>query len=170
MRLFIALSAPENARQALEMTQRVLRRQGVRGRFTLPDDLHMTLTFLGDGKEPAPVIEVMRGIEPARTELVFDRLTMFGNILVALFRSDDAAQGYVRALRKALDEAGIGFDRKAFRPHITLCRDAAFPSSLKLEACGDPLRGVGIPTQQVHLMRTAPQGKTPRYSVIFTKE
>ena len=169
MRLFIALPVTADVRRALEDTQTALRRSGARGRFTPPENWHMTLIFLGSVPDPAPVIGAMRGIDPVRTELVFDRLTMFGSVLVALFRPDDAADRYVRALRAALDGAGIKYDRKAFRPHITLCRDAAFPPSLRLEACEAALRSVRLPTDKVCLMRSDLSEKTPKYTVLFTK-
>ena len=169
MRLFIALPAPEGARRAFEDAQKALRRQGVRGRFTPPENWHMTLTFLGSVPDCAPVIEAMRGIDPARTELVFDRLTMFGTVLVALFRPDDKADRYVRALRAALDEAGIKYDRKAFRPHITLCRDAAFPPSLRFDSFENVLQSVRIPTEKVQLMSSDLSGETSRYTVIYMK-
>ena len=169
MRLFIALPAPEGARRALEDAQKALRRQGARGRFTPPENLHMTLTFLGSVKDPVPVIEAMRGIDPARTKLVFDRLTTFGSVLVALFRPDDAAEQYVHALRAALDEAGIKYDRKSFRPHVTLCRDASFPPSLRFDSIENTLRGVGIPAEKVQLTSSDLSGETPRYTVIYTQ-
>ncbi|MBQ6020720.1 MAG: hypothetical protein IJL26_11160, partial [Clostridia bacterium] len=90
MRSFIALPVTADVRRALEDTQTALRRSGARGRFTPPENWHMTLIFLGSVPDPAPVIGAMRGIDPVRTELVFDRLTMFGSVLVALFRPDDA--------------------------------------------------------------------------------
>ncbi len=170
MRLFIALPAPESARRAFEDAQKALRRQGVRGRFTPPENQHMTLTFLGSVPDSAPVIEAMRGIEPARVKLVFDRLTMFGSVLVALFRPDEAAEQYVRALRQALDGAGIKYDRKAFRPHVTLCKDAAFPPSLRFDSFENTLRGVKIPMEKVHLMSSERFGEATRYTVIYTKK
>ena len=68
MRLFIALPAPEHVRQALEETQAALKKAGVRGRFTPPENLHLTLAFLGNVADPAPAIEATDA-EPAEAEV-----------------------------------------------------------------------------------------------------
>ena len=46
MRLFIAVSLSPPVREALLAAQRELRRQG-RGAFPPPENLHLTLAFLG---------------------------------------------------------------------------------------------------------------------------
>ena len=47
MRLFAAVRPAGLSREVLEQAQRDLRRQG-RGTFPHPDDLHLTLAFLGE--------------------------------------------------------------------------------------------------------------------------
>ena len=66
MRLFIALPVTAALRQTLTDAQAALRRQGARGRFTPPNNLHMTLTFLGSVDDPAPAIEAMQRVNPPR--------------------------------------------------------------------------------------------------------
>ena len=52
MRLFIAVSLSPPVREALLAAQRELRRQG-RGAFPPPENLHLTLAFLGETDRPA---------------------------------------------------------------------------------------------------------------------
>ena len=171
MRLFIALPVTADVRRALENTQAELRRQGVRGRCTPPENLHMTLAFLGNVDDPAPVIAAMRRVPLPQTALRFDRLTLFGDVLAALYRPDAALEQYVRALRSALDDAGIGFDCKAFRPHITLARKTAFPSAdFRLYPLARPLRGARLPVTEARLMASDLSGDAPRYTAIYTQK
>lgn len=171
MRLFIALPVPADVRRTLEAAQTALRRQGARGRFTPPENWHMTLVFLGNTEDPAPVIEAMRRVPVPRTALRFDRLTLFGDVLVALFKQDDALEQYVRSLRASLDDAGIRYDRKAFRPHITLCRKTALPCpDLRLYSFERQLRGVRLPVKEARLMASDLSGETSRYTAVDTQK
>lgn len=171
MRLFIALPTPPDARRALEEAQAALRKKGVRGRFTPPDNLHLTLCFLGSVEDPAPVIGAMKAVRVPRTALRFDRLTLFGDVLVALLRPNDALGQYATALRAALDEAEIKYDRQAFRPHITLCRKTALPSpDFRLYPLERPLRGLRLPVKEVKLMASDLSGETPKYTAVYTQK
>ena len=171
MRLFIALPVSADARRALTGTQAALRRQGVRGRFSPPENLHMTLTFLGSVKDPAPVIGAMRSVRLPKTALRFDRLTLFGDVLVALFHPDAALSAYVTALRAALDGAGIGYDRQAFLPHVTLSRRTVFPSAeRRLSPDGRALRRIRLPVNEVRLLSSDLTGETPAYTAIHTEK
>ena len=168
MRLFIALPVTENAWRALAETQEALRRKGARGRFTPPENRHMTLAFLGSVEDPAPVTEAMKRVPVPKAALTFDRLTLFGDVLVALYRKNDALEQYAQALRAALDEAGIHYDRKPFRPHITLCRKTALPyPDFRLYPFERPLRGARLPVKEARLMASDLSGETPRYTTVY---
>jgi 2'-5' RNA ligase len=48
MRLFYAIGFDETVIEALAETQRLLREQAIRGNFTLRENLHLTLAFMGE--------------------------------------------------------------------------------------------------------------------------
>ena len=170
MRLFIALPVTAELRQRLEEAQAALRRQGVRGRFTPPENLHMTLAFLGNAADPVPSTEALRSVGLPRAALAFDRLTLFGDVSAALFRNNDALDRYVAALRTALDEAGVFYDKNAFCPHVTLCRKTALPSpDFRLFSAERPLRGARFTVEEIRLYSSDLSGGTPRYDAVFTK-
>ena len=167
MRLFIALPVPADAQKALISAQAALKRSGVRGRFSPPENLHMTLVFLGETPDPAPVIKAMRLVRVPRASLTFNRLTMFGDVTVALMRPTAALTRYAKALRASLDEAGIAYDPKPFRPHITLCRKTALPAAeFPLSASERPLRALRVPVREVRLFLSDLTGQTSRYTLL----
>ena len=171
MRLFIALPVTDSINRALDAAQEALRHRGVRGRFTPPENRHLTLAFLGSVEDPAPAIEAMRKVPLPRETLSFDRLTLFGDVLVALLKKDDALERYAAALRAALDEAGAPFDHKPFRPHITLCRRTTFPCpDLRLFPFEKGLRNVRLPVKEARLYSSDLSGETPRYIIVFVKK
>ena len=48
MRLFIAIRLSDDMRRALLAAQDALRKRGVRGNYTKPENLHLTLAFIGE--------------------------------------------------------------------------------------------------------------------------
>ena len=170
MRLFIALPVNRSVGRALDEAQAALQRQGVRGRFTPPENRHMTLVFLGNVRDPAPVIEALRQVPLPRAALTFDRLTLFGDTLVALYRPNEKLSRYVRALREALDAAGVRYDRQSFRPHVTLCRKTALPRpDLRFGKGEQPLRETRLTVTRALLLRSDLSGDKPKYTTILSK-
>ena len=58
MRLFVAIRFSPAVRAVLLDAMDALRRQG-QGTFTRPENLHLTLAFLGEVEDPAPVREAL---------------------------------------------------------------------------------------------------------------
>ena len=170
MRLFIALPVPEDVRRALTETQDALRKRGVRGRFTRPENLHMTLVFLGNAPDPAPVIAAIKSARLPRETLRFERLTFFGDALVGLYQPNSALSAYVKTLGAALSAAGLPFDRQAFRPHITLCRKTALPAAdFRLYPFERKLKSARLPVKEARLFRSDLSGPEPRYTILFAE-
>ncbi len=169
MRLFIAVPVT-GAGKALQSTQAALQRSGVRGRFSPPEKLHITLAFLGSVDDPAPVFEALERVPVPKTSLSFDRLTLFGDVLVALLKPNEALDTCARQLRQALDEAGIRYDKKAFRPHVTLARKTALPGeNFRFFPFERGLKDAKIRVSCLRLYRSDPAGETTKYTVMYTK-
>ncbi|MBQ7639306.1 MAG: RNA 2',3'-cyclic phosphodiesterase [Clostridia bacterium] len=167
MRLFIALPVTAGVKRAIADTQKELKRRGVNGRYTPPENLHMTLVFIGNAKETEKISRALRKNPVPRTALTFDRLALFGDTLVALYKNSAALESYVRELRKALDEEEVSFDRQAFRAHVTLCRKAApQPEGPRFWECGSTLKSVRLPVNRVLLFESDLSGKTPVYTAL----
>ena len=120
MRLFIAIPMDRPMQKALLSVQDAFRREGVRGNYAPPENLHLTLAFIGEYGDPDAVLAAMEGLSFSPIPLRLDRLGAFDSLWWAGLSESPALDALVRQLRRALAAAGIPFDRKKFLPHITL--------------------------------------------------
>ncbi|MBR2511818.1 MAG: RNA 2',3'-cyclic phosphodiesterase [Firmicutes bacterium] len=124
MRLFIAIKFNRKMKDHLISMQEDLYAQGFRGNMTKPENMHLTLTFIGDFDDPDQVIEIIDGIRFEPFSLKIEGTGAFGDLWWAGLEKNEALSALVKKLRHRLAEAGIPFDRKKFKPHITLIRRA----------------------------------------------
>ena len=129
MRLFVAINPPPSTVDGLLGLQDDLRAKAGRGNFSLRDNLHMTLAFLGecDAAAAGAAWAAVKAAEFERFTMVVDRVGCdrhHGRELwwagVADCRELMTLQ---RAVARGLDVRGCEFDRRAFRPHTTLARE-----------------------------------------------
>ena len=150
MRLFVAIELSEEMKKSLEYIQGRLRRMGIRGNYTRPENLHLTLAYIGDYSEPDKVLEAMSTLSIRPVELQLQGLGSFGELWWAGLEESAELYGLVRQLRLALAQAGIPFDRKKFLPHITLVRKPEYRHVPDLAALSIP--GTSMKAERVSLM------------------
>ena len=118
MRLFIAISLSDEIRKSLVKTQDFLSRHGIRGSLVPRENLHMTLTFIGEHPDPDQVLEVMENVDFPAFSITLNDIGIFNNnVLWAGVHESEPLQKLVKNLRYELAKADIPFDRKAFMPH-----------------------------------------------------
>ncbi|MBQ9003953.1 MAG: RNA 2',3'-cyclic phosphodiesterase [Eggerthellaceae bacterium] len=137
MRTFVALEVPDGFRFEVAALARQLA-EHVDGRFTQPENYHLTLAFLGDTSER----EIALAIDALETAcanrlalpLAADGLGKFGKANDATLwlgiAPVDALVAMADEVRNALAAHELPFDQKPFKPHITLARRAAIPKTV----------------------------------------
>lgn len=126
-RLFFALWPPAATRLALASLAAT--HAPARARRTHPDDLHLTLVFVGE-VEPRladACAEVAAGVAGDAFELAIDTFGCFRRARIAWLgpRATPLALGaLVDTLRAGLAAAAVPFDARPFRPHVTIAREA----------------------------------------------
>ncbi len=134
MRLFFALWPDDEVRARLERWSRELHALGG-GRPTRPENLHVTLAFLGSVAD-ARVAEVERTageITPRGVSLVLDQPGYWKRNRIAWAGASvvpPELDALVSELRGALVKSQIRFDAKSFVSHVTLLRDAREPKAM----------------------------------------
>lgn len=131
MRTLIALELPERFAGEVSQLSRVLSYE-IEGRYGKRGSHHVVLAFLGDINDGqlVPVISVMNAAAGfARpVPLTPGKLGKFGKRSDATLwlgiESSPELDKLVGDLHGLLDKRGVGFDRRPFRPHVTLARHA----------------------------------------------
>ncbi len=133
MRLFIAINFDEQTKKNIISVQSRLRRLG-QGSFSLPQNLHLTLAFLGE-IEPKREIEIrslMDTLTIPQMHLTFDRVGCFnrdgGDIWWTGLASSKELCNIQRQLCESLRECGFSIEDRRFSPHITLGRQVILNS------------------------------------------
>ena len=126
MRLFIAISFPDEFKKALLDTCAALKTAGVSGNYTKRENLHLTLAFLGEVKPPEhkKVKDAMAAVDIPAIKIEAGNPGRFGDLLWAGLSADKSLNGYVASLRSELKVRDIWYDGKPFKPHVTLVRRA----------------------------------------------
>ena len=122
MRLFIAIQLSEKMRKALVSCLHDLKKQGVEGNYVPAQNLHLTLAFIGEYRDPEQVKRILASVPLPAFRLALSEKGNFGNILWAGVKGNQKLKTYVRDLRAALKNAGIPFEDDRFTPHNTLIR------------------------------------------------
>lgn len=173
MRLFIAILLSEEVQDGLCDAMRDLRPRFRNGSFTPRENLHLTLSFLG---ETAPerldaVREAMEAVDVPPFRLRIDGIGSFprrdGDIYWAGIERSDTLMRLQKELDAALTLRGFPMERRRFRPHLTLARRAVLIS-------GEPeaftLSALEMNVKKISLMCSIP-GDTGRiYTELSAKE
>jgi 2'-5' RNA ligase len=146
MRLFIAINFNAATKSRLLALRDELRGCSTRGNFSLPENLHLTLAFLGecDAKQTAAVKAAMDAVRFEPFDLAIERVGRFkrdgGDVFWAGVREDKPLLDLQRDLTDTLIAAGFSLDRRRYSPHITLGREVlADWSPQRIEVFGEPV-------------------------------
>lgn len=137
MRLFIALSLPDEVRERLSLLA-----NGLPGaRWVAPESLHLTLRFVGelDGRQAHDLDDMLSTLDLPEFELTLRGLGTFdeGRRLRSLWVGIEPNEALMRLQAKvetAVQRAGLPAERRKFKPHVTLARFKETPPAHKLQA------------------------------------
>lgn len=172
MRAFVALPLTGGFRDDVIELQHELARF-VEGRWSPPENLHVTLAFLGDIDEAAcracmdtmdestgalrrPVVLSAKGLGAFRVKKA---TTLFLELAC-----DPGLTDLAEAVRASVRARGIPLDERRFRPHITLARRAGVPAG----TLGDlPFPLASCEGKAVTLFRSFLEPTGPRYKPLY---
>ena len=129
MRLFIAINFTAGTRAKIAALRDELRERSKRGNFSLDENLHLTLAFLGecDAGQAAAAKSAMDEAAFKPFGATVERVGRFrrdgGDIWWAGLRADAGMSELQRNLTGGLASAGFTLDTRKFSPHITLGRE-----------------------------------------------
>ena len=128
-RLFAAVNFDDTTRSRLLLLCDELRSRSERGNFSLPENLHLTLAFIGecDMKQAAAAKNSIDAINFERFDIRIERVGRFrrhgGDVWWAGLRKSEPLLRLQSELTLSLIDAGFALDRREYKPHVTLGRE-----------------------------------------------
>lgn len=166
VRVFFAVRPPPDLRRAVGAYARIAAHE-TRGRAVPDDNLHLTLVFVGDVvASTLPPLSRIGASVAARcggVTLVLDRLDGFARARVAWLGPTSVPKALVtlaHVLESELDAAGVAYDRRPFRAHVTVARSCRGPCVARAI---DPL---AWPVDSLVLLRSPRGVSEGRYETI----
>ncbi|NOU99964.1 RNA 2',3'-cyclic phosphodiesterase [Paenibacillus planticolens] len=178
-RLFVGIQLPPESRRALALWTGSLREALPFQKWTHPQDVHVTLCFLGDtSAETADALaDELRQLAAAALPLTLhaEGLGVFGppaapSVLWAGVAGDlDALAALQREVAGACARHGFPAEARPYRPHLTLARRyraAAGPFSRAALAAGAPTGGQPAWRVEDIVLYRSHLGRSPAYEPI----
>ena len=158
MRLFFAINFTSQEKSQILEVQEYLRSQALKGNFTKPENLHLTMVFLGETPEQKlpQLMNIMEKIHFSQFEINFNHTGCFHRNRTELWwLGADKHKGLSllldihKQLLELLKEAGFNFDTRSFKAHITLGREVKSAFSINLSC-----PGIIVKVDRISLMKS----------------
>ena len=101
MRLFVAIEFDDRIKDELCMIQKRLRMQGMKGRYTTRENMHLTLAFIGEYGDPEQVADILNEIVLEPVKLTLDGFGTFGDLYWIGLKEDAGLNANVKRIRRA---------------------------------------------------------------------
>jgi RNA 2',3'-cyclic 3'-phosphodiesterase len=135
-RVFISVELPEKAKKEIAAIQKeIAERDLIQGKFTKPENLHLTLKFLGEISEDmiGRVREAIKQVETGKFRVEFDKVGVFNENFIRIIWLSLKGEELVR-LQKEIDKNLSEFfpTEDRFMAHITIARPKFVEDKKKL--------------------------------------
>jgi len=147
LRSFIAIELPEKVKSALAELQQELKKCRADIRWVKPENIHLTLKFLGD-TDARSIDRIIDAVKAAcsiysRFDLEAKGAGVFPDmraprVLWAGISDSDSLSGLQRDIEDGLAALGFSPEKRRFRPHLTIGR---LRSSAGMESLYDKIEG-----------------------------
>ena len=151
MRLFIAINFNSDTKSQLLALRDELRAHSSRGNFSLPENLHLTLAFLGecDARRSTAAKAAMGSVRFEPFSLTIECVGRFrrdgGDIFWAGVRENKALLDLQRELTEKLVAASFSIDKRRYSPHVTLGREVVTEwTPHRIEAFGETVSSIEL--------------------------
>jgi len=169
LRLFIAIYLNGETRSRLTALQDMLRAHSKRGSFTIPENLHLTLSFLGecDLNQVAAIKLAMDAAYFEPFDITIDHVGYFkgngGDTWWAGIRENKPLQVLHQKLSQSLSASGFKPEKRKFSPHITLAR------RILTDLKPWEIAPFGETANKIHLMKSERVGGKLAYTSIYMR-
>ncbi|ACB85532.1 RNA 2',3'-cyclic phosphodiesterase [Natranaerobius thermophilus] len=176
MRSFIAIFFNSKVVESLARNQNLCREKGIKGKYVKPDNIHLTVKFLGDVEQNALdklqlLDQELEQIEPLKLRLshlgVFPGKGRPRVLWQGLSGDDikDLQQIHQEVEQFTERELKIAQEKKKFRPHVTLLRNPDIPKGVSIDQISkEELERPEILVDSISLIKSELTPKGPIYT------
>ena len=174
----MAINCDGETKSLLLSVQDVIKTQSIKGSFSRPENLHLTLAFLGETQKehvPAVCSVIEEALNPplAPFALAFSQTGCFRHSGKELWwvgaEREDPHLKILENLRQRITEGlsaqGVVFDNRPFKPHITLGREVKHEAPIVI-----PKQKIIFPVNRISLMKSERNNGVLVYTEIFGKD
>ena len=175
MRLFIAVNFSDEIKSRILKVQGQLRSQTFKGNFTRPENLHLTLAFLGETPEARleDLFHIMEKIQTRPFDILFNQTGCFssGGKELWWIGADRNSEGLslLKAIHgqllKGLEVNAFPVDKKPFNAHITLGREIKHSGPIILNK-----PEIQVPVDCISVMKSEHLRGVLTYTKLTTRE
>lgn len=182
MRAFIAITLPKEIKDYLNKLQKQLKTSGADVKWVEPENIHLTLRFLGeiDDSMLVKINEIMQAIALARNEfsISLSELGAFPNIAsarviwVGINEGDKETKEIAEESEDNIAGIGIPKETRAFSSHITIGRSKSGLNRAKLmqllkELANKPTEeNLRFTVRKISLLQSTLTPKGPVYEIL----
>lgn len=165
MRLFIAINFNNDFKNIFIEDISLLKEYCLSANFTRRENLHLTLAFIGEVNNASPVKKAMDSVTFEPFEISLGGIGNFRDIYLRRLQNCDALNKLQKSVTENLENCGVDFDRKSFKPHITLARRVELLSAPSL-----PERDKKMTVDKISLMKSERINGRLVYTEIYSKK
>ncbi len=137
MRLFISINLDEELVREYYKKVEELRKNTIRGRFPHPENMHITVVFIGETENDEAVKVAMDRLVAEPFELKFRSIGKFrrhgSETYFVGLRRNAMLKSINFQLSEALREAGFEVEKREYTPHLTLGRNVVLKPDFDFE-------------------------------------
>ena len=173
MRLFTAIQFSDSIKQNLEEIVTSLKKEAGQGNFTLTENLHLTLVFIGESNRVESIQQCMEQTNFPSMLLEFKEFGKFkrkdGDIYWLGMVANPVLIQLQNALQKNLLRAGFLIEERKFKPHLTLGRQVIVPPGFDLLTFERKIPPISVPVAKISLMKSERIAGRLTYTEIYAK-
>jgi len=154
-----------------------LRNSAIKGTFTPPLNLHLTLATIGETDDAETAIKAFNTVESPSTKFHFSigglGTTKRGSsdvYWVAVRQNTDELNVLAESMVNALDAAGLPVDKREFNSHLTIGRDIVVASNFNRAAFMKDMPEMRMDVEEMELVSVEREDNRLVYKTLATKK
>ncbi|MDX9873014.1 MAG: RNA 2',3'-cyclic phosphodiesterase [Clostridia bacterium] len=175
MRLFIAVNFSEDIKNKLAAVMGEVKKYSTAGNFTLKDNLHLTVVFIGETAKPELVKQSLDKLIAPAFHLKLNGLGAFSRgsweIVWIGVKKNETLLSIYEQLSSALTANGFAIEKRTYKPHLTLGREVVLKPGCIIEAVAGELGPLNITAEvnSISLMKSERIAGKLVYTEIYSK-